>query len=209
LFAALARSNNDHLQDLNSAFSAIQDGANVRLNRKANLTYRHTMEADMSKKTRKSRNDRRISVRPAVEQIRAVAEIMNASRSRFAGHAFLSVVYEHYWKWSDDGHTDERIKAAIRRSSDRRHNNAEHPVKMLIRAADCSPEAKVLSRWVRALEYASMKRTRPQHLTYIFERHGGIAGCARLAAKFEPKRTPPPDRDDWAEDAPVRHVPED
>jgi hypothetical protein len=79
---------------------------------------------------------------------------------------------------------------------------------MLIKAANCSPEAKILSRWVRALEYASMKGVRPEHLMYIFEQHGGIAGCARLAAKTDPKRTPPPDRDDWADDSPVRHISE-
>jgi hypothetical protein len=162
----------------------------------------------MSKRSRKSKNKRRINVQAALKQIRAAAEAMNASRSRYAAYDFLSVVYESYWDWFVEGHSDERIKCLIRRSSGRQHNNHEHPFKMLIRAANCSAEAKVLSRWVRALEYASMKRTRPQHLTYIFERHGGIAGCARLAAKDDPKRTPPPDRDDWADDSPVRHISE-
>jgi hypothetical protein len=160
----------------------------------------------MSKKSRKSKNNRRIDVHAALKQIRAAAEAMNSSRSRYAAYDFLLAVYEPYWGWIDAGHYDEHISASIRRQSDQRHGDNEHPVKMLIRLAGCSPEAKTLSRWVRALEYASMKGIRPQHLIYIFTRHGGIAGCARLAAKYEPKRTEPPERDDWADDAPIRHI---
>ena len=162
----------------------------------------------MSKRSRKSKNKRRINVQAALKQIRAAAEAMNASRSRYAAYDFLSVVYEHYWDWFIEGHSDERIKSLIQRSSGQRQNDNEHPFKTLIKAANCSLEAKILSRWVRALEYALMKSTRPQHLSYFFEHHGGIAGCATLAAKMDPKRTPPPDRDDWADDSPVRHISE-
>jgi hypothetical protein len=126
------------------------------------------MEADMSKKFRKSKNKRRIDVQAALKQIRAAAKAMNASRSRYAAYIFLSVVYEHYWDWFVAGHSDERIKSLIRRSSDQRHSHNEHPIKMLIKATNCSPQAKILSRWVRALEYASMKSTRPQHLSLLF-----------------------------------------
>jgi len=154
----------------------------------------------MSNRSRKLRKQRHINVRAAVEQIRKAAETMNKSRSRYAAYDFLLAVYDPYWGWIDAGHYDAHISASIRRQSDQRHGHNEHPFKMLIRAADCSPEAKILSRWVRALEYASTQRTRPQHLTYIFERHGGIAGCARLAAKYEPRRATPPERDSWADD---------
>jgi hypothetical protein len=160
----------------------------------------------MSKKSRKSKNNRRIDVAAALKQIRNAAEAMKSSRGRYSAYEFLSVVYEQYWNWFAQGHSDERITSLIRRSSDQRHTSNEHPIKMLIKAAHCSSEAKVLSRWVRALEYALLKNIRPQHLAYLFERHGGIAGCARLAAKINPKRTPPPERDDWAEDSPVRHI---
>lgn len=162
----------------------------------------------MSKRSRRLRKQRRIDVQAALKQIRNAAEAMNSNRSRYAAYGFLIAVYEPYWGWIDAGHYDEHINASIRRHSDQRHGDNEHPVKALIKAAGCSPEAKTLSRWVRALEYASMKRTRPEHLTYIFSRHKGIAGCARLAAQFEPKRTAPPERDDWADDAPIRHMPE-
>lgn len=160
----------------------------------------------MSKRSRKSRSSRRIDVRTAVEQIRVAAKAMNASRSRYAAYDLLVAVYEPYWSWIDAGQYDAHISAAIRRRSDQRHGDNEHPVKALIKAARCSPEAKTLSRWVRALEYASMKRIRPDQLTYMFSRNKGIAGCARLAAKYEPKRTEPPERDDWADDAPIRHI---
>lgn len=163
----------------------------------------------MSKRSRRSKNKRRIDVQAAVERIRTAAETMNSSRSRYAAYDFLRAVYEPYWDWIDTGHYDEHITASIRRRSNQRHSKNEHPAKMLIKAAGCSPEAKTLSRWVRALEYASMKRIRPKHLSYFFTRHGGIAGCARLAAHYEPKRTEPPERDDWADDAPIRHIPKD
>jgi hypothetical protein len=160
----------------------------------------------MSKNSRNPKRRRLINVRAAVEQIRAAARAMNASRSRYAAYEFLSVVYDQYWNWFIQGHSDERIKSVIQRSSDQRHTNNEHPIKMLIKAAHCSSEAKVLSRWVRALEYISLRQARPHHVTYLLDRNGGIAGCARLAAKMDPKRTPPPDRDDWADDSPVRHI---
>jgi hypothetical protein len=164
------------------------------------------MESDMSKRSRNFRKQRRINVQAAVEQVRKAAAVMTASPSRYAGYDFLVSVYEPYWGWSDVGYSDGHIAASIRRQSDQRHNEGEHPVKMLIKAAGCSLEAKTLSRWVRALEYAVMKQIRPEHLTYIFTRRGGIAGCARLAAKYEPKRTEPPERDDWADGAPIRHI---
>jgi hypothetical protein len=162
----------------------------------------------MSKNSRRLMRNRRIDIQAALEQIRVAAEAMNSSRSRYAAYEFLLAVYEPYWGWIDAGHYDAHITASIRRKSDRRYGKNEHPVKMLIRAANCSLEAKVLSRWVRALEYALLKSTRPKHLSYFFEHHGGIAGCATLAAKMAPKRTPPPDRDDWADDSPVRHISE-
>jgi hypothetical protein len=154
----------------------------------------------MSKRSRKSRSKRHIDVRAAVEQIHAAAEAMDASRSRYAAYDFLLAVYTPYWDWFDEGLSDEHIKSSILRTSGQRHSHNEHPLKMLIRAARCSPEAKILSRWVRALEYALLKTIRPQHLIYFFEHRGGIAGCARSAARYEPKRATSPERDSWADD---------
>jgi hypothetical protein len=53
----------------------------------------------MSKRSRKSKNKRRINVQAALKQIRDANEAMNASRSRYAAYQFLSVVYEQYWNW--------------------------------------------------------------------------------------------------------------
>lgn len=153
----------------------------------------------MSKGSRRKKQRPLTSVNAAVERLQAAVKAMNASRSRHAANDFLAEVYSVYWEWLYQGEEDRQIAHLNRRLGLHRQTNKQ-PFKTLIVAANCSLEAKQRSRWVRALEYASLKETRPEHLTHLLERQGGIAGCARLAAKYEPKRATPTEHDSWADD---------
>jgi hypothetical protein len=146
----------------------------------------------MSKKSRRPKRKPRVGIQQTVQRLRIAADAMKASRSRYAAYTFLLAVYQFYWQWLDRGCAERHVKALRRQQ--RKKN--QHPVKMLIAAANCSLEAKVMSRWSRALEYALSGENDPTELIDLFRQNGGIAGCARLAAKEDPKRAP--SRDDWA-----------
>jgi hypothetical protein len=122
---------------------------------------------------------------------------MNASSSRYAANDFLIEVYRVHWEWRDRGCAKRKV-ALLNRQIGLARKSRQQPFKTLIVAAKCSPEAKVRSRCVRALGYALFEEIEPDELGHLFRANGGIAGCARLAAKRDPKRGPP--RDDWADE---------
>jgi len=153
----------------------------------------------MSKKSRKSKEETGTSVQAAVKRLRNAAKAMKATRSRYAAYTFLLEIYRCYWEWLDRGWAEKRLKSLSRKLGLHRQKN-QQPFKMLIKAANCSLDAKLRSRWVRALEYALSEETHPNDLIVLFNEHGGIVGCARLAAENDPKRGAPRFRDDWADD---------
>ena len=152
------------------------------------------LEPDMSKRPRKSKQKHLCASTTHLGKIRAAAARMKSSRSRYSAYRFLSVIYRTYWSWVKQTTTLKQVKALALQSG-QRHRNGRHAFRTMLEAADCSPEAKVLSRWSRALEYALDRGTRPSNLLSLFEHNGGIAGCARLAAKDLSKRGRV--RNDW------------
>jgi hypothetical protein len=151
----------------------------------------------MSKKYRASKQRPSITIRAAVNRLRDAAETMNASRSRYAANDFLVEVYSIYCEWLERGLAKRHIRQLDCKT--RSHQpKTQQPFKTLIIAANCSLEAKLRSRWIRALEYALCTNTDPEELLELLRHNGGIAGCAKLSAKKEPKRGPP--RDDWGFD---------
>jgi hypothetical protein len=117
----------------------------------------------------------------------AAAGRMKASRTRHSAYHFLSVVYRTYWRWSKRAIARKKIRALASASSVQ-YRKHHHAFRTMLDAADCSPEAKVLSRWTRALEYAFDRDICPGKLHHFLNQNGGIAGCARLAAKRLSKR---------------------
>jgi hypothetical protein len=124
----------------------------------------------------------------------AAAGRMKASRTRHSAYHFLSVVYRTYWRWSERRIAHKKIKALAAASSVQ-YRKHHHAFRTMLDAADCSPEAKVLSRWTRAMEYALDMDINPGNLQHFLKRNGGIAGCGRLAAKRLSKRRHI--RNDW------------
>jgi hypothetical protein len=132
----------------------------------------------------------------SLNKLISAAELLNASRGRFATYPFLLAVYETYWRWSDGGRSKKRFMSMIARLKATQPQNSRNAFKILIRSAGYSPEAKQCSRWIRALEFAICEETQPRELIELFRCNGGVAGCARMAAKKDPRKGPPPDS--WA-----------
>jgi hypothetical protein len=65
------------------------------------------------------------------------------------------------------------------------------PIRVLIEATLPTATVKQKSRWVRALQYLSSERVRPGEFRRFIRANGGIAGCARLAARVDRKRRRP------------------
>jgi hypothetical protein len=63
-----------------------------------------------------------------------------------------------------------------------------HAFRAIIRATYPSLEAKMASRWTRALEIALLMRVPAKKLTEFFRENGGVAKLARLAARELPRR---------------------
>jgi hypothetical protein len=71
------------------------------------------------------------------------------------------------------------------------------PIRVLIEATFPSADSKQKSRWVRALQYASSEGASADELRSFFRSRLGVAGCAHLAAKHQPKQNRL--RDAWAD----------
>jgi hypothetical protein len=140
----------------------------------------------MSKKIRAPKPHVSSPTLDPLDRLRVAAAQMKASKSRYGVYDFLCVVYRHYWNWSKQEIVRRQVKALAQQSNQSSRND-HHTFRTMLIAANCSPEAKVLSRWTRALEYAREQMTRPDDLLRLFKSNGGVAGCARLAAREIPK----------------------
>jgi hypothetical protein len=65
------------------------------------------------------------------------------------------------------------------------------PIRVLIDAVKPDADFKQKSRWVRALEYLYSQDVPVERFRKFAERHGGVAGCARLAVQVNRKRRRP------------------
>jgi hypothetical protein len=113
---------------------------------------------------------------------------------RFRFHGYLVAVYRTYQEWKELGiskrmghHLAEQLKVPRRKGTS--------PVRTLIDVTFPALDSKQKSRWSRALEFAALTKTTPDDLPKLFDSSSGIAGCARFAAKEEPKKNI--NRNDW------------
>ena len=65
------------------------------------------------------------------------------------------------------------------------------PIRVLIEATLPKADFKQKSRWVRALEYVYSQNISVKEFQQFIRRHGGFAGCARLAVQVNRKRKRP------------------
>jgi hypothetical protein len=131
--------------------------------------------------------DRLTTKFPELQPVFAVVSTLSRDNGRFAFHAYLTAVYRVVWHWSRKRIRKRQTKRlAYIAKTDTRPN--AHSFRVVIQATYPSLEAKMASRWTRALEFALSEQAPVSELTKYFRKSGGVATCARRAALELPKR---------------------
>jgi hypothetical protein len=130
-----------------------------------------------------------------LEVLRRIAKQINRGNGRFGLYEYLVATYRLYRKWRRSGL--EKVTAKkVARHLGLSWRKGTSPFRIIIEATFPTENFKQKSRWVRALEFAADEKTPAKDLEELFCLKGGVAGCARKAARSDPKRRT--DRDDWA-----------
>jgi hypothetical protein len=124
------------------------------------------------------------------------ARIIKSDRGRFEIYEYLSTIYRTYQSWKRRKIARKTARLMARELGIAWRKDIS-PIRILIEATLPSAEPKQKSRWVRALQYASLKSAPAKSLRDFFRAHHGIAGCARMAAKRKPRQNRT--RNDWAD----------
>lgn len=125
-----------------------------------------------------------------IQPARESAARLEHSTGRFEIYNFLREIYRVYLDW-------RRHKTAKRSSRDLAHElgivlrDGMSPIRVLIEATLPSADLKQKSRWVRALEYIASEDVPARQFKIFIRANGGLAGCARLAARVSRKRRRP------------------
>jgi hypothetical protein len=153
-------------------------------------------EADRSSRPVAHRNLAGFTLRETRKIKIATAQRMKTDSGRFEIYEHLSTVYGIYRSWKRRG-IARKTARLIAHQLGIPWRKAVSPIRILIEATLPHADSKQKSRWVRALQYASSKSTSGKDLRRFFQARQGIAGCARLAAKQQPKQDRR--RNDWTD----------
>jgi hypothetical protein len=121
---------------------------------------------------------------PELEAVQLAAARLNQTKARFAFYKYLRAVYRVGWRW---GLAKRRKTTALAALTGRQGQVGLHAFRVIIDAT-YPLEAKMASRWTRALEFAFSLDTPPSQLPDFFKKSGGVANCARNAANTDPKK---------------------
>jgi hypothetical protein len=144
-------------------------------------------------RTARSASKRRLMIqftRRRLIPVRKAYEAIPRRKSRYAVYDYLREAYSAYLEIKEARATKSLRKVA----SGVLHKSLRagtHPIRVVIEMTSTEPDHRVKSRWCRALQFAKHDDVAPQRLGRLFERNGGIAGCARRAAKASPSRWSP------------------
>ena|SRR2546421_6594733 len=141
---------------------------------------------------RKSSSDHRPAAFSAatwtdIQTVFEAAKMAKRRERRFSFYAYLGSVYRVYRRWkrlSMSKNTARQVGRTFRVPS-RDHGS---PIRILIEATLPEAGGKQHSRWVRALQFASVSDVPSQGLSDFFRSNGGVAGCASLAAERRRRR---------------------
>lgn len=124
---------------------------------------------------------------PELQHVFAVVLTLSRDNGRFAFHAYLIAVYRVVCHWSRKRIRKRRTRhLAYIAKTDTRPN--AHSFRVVIQATYPSLEAKMASRWTRALEFALSENVPVSELAEYFRKSRGVANLARRAALELPKR---------------------
>jgi len=119
------------------------------------------------------------------------------SRRRFASYRFLRSVFRAYLALQHD-HLIHTLPDIAYQEFAVPKRKSWHPIRVILEANSRERDLKTKSKWTRALESAEQQEVSVGNLFRHFRQNGGIAGCAKHAARIYPKRRCL--RDDWADD---------
>jgi hypothetical protein len=122
---------------------------------------------------------------PELEAVQVAAARILETKARFAFYKYLRAVYRVVWRW---GLLKRRKKTALAKMVGKPSRIDLQPSRVIIDATYPSLEAKMASRWCRALEYAFSRDIPPSQLIEFFRQSGGVASCAHRAADADPKK---------------------
>jgi hypothetical protein len=122
---------------------------------------------------------------PELEAVQLAASRVRRTRARFAFYKYLRAVYRVVWRW---GLLKRRKTTALAELIGKPSRIDLQPSRVILDATYPSLEAKMASRWCRALEYAFSRDIPPSQLIEFFRQSGGVASCAHRAADADPKK---------------------
>jgi hypothetical protein len=146
------------------------------------MSFKQKKEIDMSA------SKRLIEQFPELEAVQVAAAGILQTKARFAFYKYLRAVYRAIWQW---GLLKRRKTTALAKMVGKPSRIDLQPSRVIIDATYPSLEAKMASRWTRALEYAFSRDIPPSRLIDFFKQSGGVVNCARNAANTDPKKTRP------------------
>ena len=109
---------------------------------------------------------------------------------RFEIYSFLKSIYRVYMQWKDRRVAKRSARVLADEMNITRRKGAS-PIRILIEASLPGADLRQKSRWVRALEYLATEDVPAREFKKFIRAHGGLAGCARLAAHANRKRRRP------------------
>ena len=115
---------------------------------------------------------------------------MNKRVGRFEIYSFLKSIYRVYMRWKDRRVARRSARLMAQGLSITRRKGTS-PIRVLIEATFPGADLRQKSRWVRALEYLASEDVPTREFKRFIRANGGLAGCARLAAKVSRKRRRP------------------
>jgi hypothetical protein len=126
----------------------------------------------------------------AIQPAKEAAARLKRRVGRFETYDFLGAIYRVYIGWK----RRKIAKRSARTLADAMNivrRKGMSSIRVLIEATLPDADFKQKSRWVRALEYAYSENVPAKGFRKFVRRHGGLAGCARLAAQVDRKRKRP------------------
>jgi hypothetical protein len=126
----------------------------------------------------------------AILSAKHAATVLQLLHGRFEIYSFLKSIYliHRSWKLKRIAKMSSRLLATEMGIVQRKGMS---PIRVLIEATLPTANGKQKSRWVRALQYLSFEHVRPREFRKFIAANGGLAGCARLAARVDRKRSRP------------------
>jgi hypothetical protein len=125
-----------------------------------------------------------------VQPAKVAAAKLNGLAGRFEVYDYLTAVYGIYRTWRERKITKRSARLIANALSITRRKDTS-PIRVLIEATVPGANVRQKSRWVRALEYISSQKIPPHKFRTFVGASGGLAGCARLAARLGRKRKRP------------------